>query len=74
MKPVVEKLIYHQWFHRVMKQSIYAPTQVQDDDKSYLTCPGCGAAHKDIPHDSTIVCDCGLYMHRLGNALRIWKE
>jgi len=69
-----ETLIYSQWFHRIMKQSQYAPTMVEDKEQSYLTCPGRGAGHPDIAHVGTTVCACGLHMQRFGNALYIWKE
>jgi len=68
-----ETLNYAQWFHRVMKPSQYAPVQVEDEQESYLTCPGCGAGHPDIEHGATTVCACGLHMQRMGNALIIWK-
>lgn len=67
-----EKLPYSDWYHVVKKQSQYAPIQVEDDDQSYLTCPRCGWAHKDIPDAETITCRCGLHMQRWGNALIIW--
>ena len=69
-----ETLVYSDWFHPIFKQSQYAPTMVEDEEESYLTCPGCGAAHRDIEHSTTKVCRCGLYMQRYGNSLHIWKE
>jgi hypothetical protein len=69
-----ETLNYAEWFHRIMKPSTYAPgTQVEDEAESYLTCPGCGASHRDIEHGSTTTCRCGLHMQRFGNGLHIWK-
>ena len=66
---------YSDWFHRVMKPSQYVPNaQIEDEDESYLTCPGCGGAHHDIKHGDTVVCVCGLHMQRFGNGLHIWKE
>ena len=69
-----ETLSYSDWFHRIMKPSQYAPaTQVEDEDESYLTCPGCGTAHRDIEHGAQTVCRCGLHMQRFGNGLHVWK-
>lgn len=71
---ITETLIYSDWFHHAMKPSQYAPnTTIEDEDESYLTCPICGTAHRDIPHGDTITCQCGLHMQRFGNALHIWK-
>lgn len=67
-------LNYAAWFHYVMKPSQYVPnTMIEDEDESYLTCPGCGSAHRDIEHGDMTICQCGLHIQRFGNALHIWK-
>lgn len=70
----VETLMYSRWYHVVYVPSQYAPNEmVEDEEQSYLTCPGCGSAHKYIPHGEEIICQCELHMQRFGNALRIWR-
>lgn len=69
-KPMIkEKLKYSDYTFQIKRRSKLDPTK-NATVGTRMNCPQCDHEQPEAPHGETVNCpNCGLYMHRRGNAL-----